>query len=179
MTESSKEHSDAESDLESRGTDHQTKETFAVETNYGIIDSVPMTPWKDLVPYWEGLCRAIFEVLIENDFHPYTATLKRPRGFVASKSYWDTSHRNRKKVPLTEARYFVYKLKEKPEFVDAITRFNRSSGKSWLDESNIAVLGGYLYSFCATLMPILKVVKKGNMYCLKPVFSTHSQGHAV
>lgn len=54
------------------------------------------------------------------------------------------SLRNPRKVPLTEARYFVYKLKEKSYFVDSIMRFNEKSGKNWLDERNIAVLGGYL-----------------------------------
>lgn len=163
-----------ENNLKLKGSSNQTKETFAVETSYGIVDNVPMTPWKDLVPYWEGICRAIFEVLFENDFHPYTATLKRRRGFVASKSYWDMSRRSQKRVPLADARYFVYKLKEKPDFMDAIMRFNKNSGKNWLEESNISVLGGYLCSFCLTLMPILKVVKKGKIDCLKPAFTSHS-----
>lgn len=162
-----------ESNLKLDRTSHQTKETFRVETKYGIIDRVPMTPWKDLVPYWEGICRAIFEVLSENDFYPYTATLKRPKGFVASKIYWDKSRGSQKRIPLADARYFIYKLKEKPEFVDAIMRFNKKSGKNWLGESNIAVLGGYLHSFCLTLMPILKVVQKGKMNCLKPAFTSH------
>ena len=54
--------------------------TFSVQTNAGKVEKVPVTIWKDLVPYWESICRAIFEVLIENDFKPYTATLKRLRG---------------------------------------------------------------------------------------------------
>ena len=56
----------------------QIRETFSVKTKYGIVKEVPMIRWKELVPYWAAICRAIFEVLIENDFHPYTATLKRP-----------------------------------------------------------------------------------------------------
>lgn len=66
---------------------HQT-ETFSVQTIAGKVENVPLTGWKDLVPYWAGICRAFFEVLIENDFKPYTATLKRPEGFVASSNYW-------------------------------------------------------------------------------------------
>ena len=55
-------------------------ETFSVETIAGKVEDVPVTGWKELVPYWESICRAIFEVLLENDFKPYTATLKRPKG---------------------------------------------------------------------------------------------------
>jgi hypothetical protein len=88
------------------------------------------------------------------------------------------SLRNPRKVPLTEARYFVYKLKEKSYFVDSIMRFNEKSGKNWLDERNIAVLGGYLCSFCLTLKPVLKVVKKGTMNCLKPKLSTRDRPDA-
>lgn len=68
--------------------ERQPLETFSVQTIAGKVEKVPVTGWKDLVPYWESICRAIFEVLIQNDFKPYTATLKRPKGFVASNSYW-------------------------------------------------------------------------------------------
>lgn len=165
-----------ESNLRPKMSSHQTKETFTVETKYEFVDKVPVTTWEALVPYWESICKAIFETLVENDFHPYTATFKRRKGFVASKTYWDMSRRNPKGFPLTEARYFIYKLKEKSEFTDAIMRFNKSSDKNWLDESNIAVLGGYICSFYFTLKPILKIVKKGNMNCLKPALRTHNQG---
>jgi hypothetical protein len=86
--------------------ERQPIETFSVQTIAGKVEKVPVTGWKDLVPYWESICRAIFEVLMENDFKPYTATLKRPRGFVASNSYWRLSLKNPKRFPLTEARFF-------------------------------------------------------------------------
>lgn len=139
-----------------------------METDHGIVEGVPMTQWEELAPYWSAICRAIFEVLLENDFHPYTATLKRPKGFVASSSYWRMSLRNPTRVPLSEARYFIYRLREKPYFTDSIRRFNEKSGKNWLEENSIAVLGGYLCSFCLTLKPVLEVVNKGAKNFLKP-----------
>jgi hypothetical protein len=37
-----------------------------------------------------------------------------------------------------------------------------------LEENNIAILGGYVYSFCHALRPVLKIVKKGARESLKP-----------
>jgi hypothetical protein len=108
----------------------QTKEMFSVETSYGIVEKVPVVTWKELIPYWEDICRAIFEVLIENEFQPYTATLKRPAGFVASSFYWRISIKNPNRFPLSEARYFIYKLQEKPYFADSIREFNKKSQKN-------------------------------------------------
>ena len=112
----------------------QIRETFSVETEYGIIEKVPIIRWEELIPYWPAICRAIFEVLIENDFYPYAATLKRPKGFVASSHYWKMSLKNPIKVPLSDARYFVFKLEEKPYFIDAIREFNGKIQKNWLEE---------------------------------------------
>ena len=148
--------------------DQQIGEAFSVQTSYGVVEKVPVIRWKELVPYWRSICRAIFEVLIENDFRPYTATLKRPEGFVASSYYWKISLKNPTKFPLSEARYFIYKLEEKTYFSDSIRRFNQKTGTNWLEEKNIAVLGGYLYSFFHTLKPVLKPVKKGTESFLKP-----------
>jgi hypothetical protein len=144
-------------------------ETFSVQTMAGKVKKVPVIRWKELVPYWERICRAFFEVLIENDFKPYTATLKRPKGFVASNSYWKVSVKNPKRLPLSEARFFIYKLQEKPYFTDSIKEFNKKIQKNWLEEKNIAILGGYVYSFYYTLKPVLKVVGEGTKASIKPI----------
>lgn len=143
--------------------------SISVETAYGIVDKVPVISWRELVPYWSSICKAIFEVLVENDFYPYTATFKRPKGFVASSGYWEVSLRNPGKFSLSEARYFIYKLKEKSDFTDPIRRFNQETNTDWLEERNIGTLGGYLYSFYYTSRPVLKMVKKGRSKYLKPV----------
>lgn len=144
-------------------------EIFSVQTSAGKVENVPITGWKELVPFWENICRAIFEVLIENDFKPYTATLKRPKGFVASNSYWILSSKIPKKFPLTEARYFLYKLLEKPYFRDSIKKFNKGIRRNWLDEKNIDILGGYVYSFYYTLKPVLETIGEGNNARIKPM----------
>ena len=146
----------------------KTKETFTVKTQYGEVENVPMTTWNELAPYWQPICRAIFEVLIENEFAPYSATIKRPDGFVASNYYWKKSLKDPVAVPLSEAKYFMYKLKEKQFFLDSINEFNQKIRANWLEESNIAVFGGYLCSFCYVLRPALKTVKKGDKNYLKP-----------
>jgi hypothetical protein len=151
--------------------DQPIAETFSVKTSYGVVKSVPVIQWEGLAPYWRAICRAIFEVLIENDFHPYTATLKRPDGFVASSHYWRISLRDPTKAPLSEARFFIYKLKEKAYFSESIRRFNQNIQTNWLEEKNIAILGGYLYSFYYTLKPVLKAVRKGAKNYLKPIIS--------
>jgi len=160
-----------------RSKKRQKRKSFlSIKTNYGIISNVPVIQWEELVPYWSAICKAIFEVLIENDFNPYTATFKRPKGFVASSHYWKESLRNPKKFPLSEARYFVYKLKEKPDFTDSIQRFNQGINANWLEETNINILGGYLYSFYYTLKPVLRKVKKGRKNYLKPVIKRKETG---
>ncbi len=146
-----------------------TIETISVHTIAGRVDQVPVIGWKELKPYWGELCRAFFDVLIENDFKPYTSTIKRPEGFVASSFYWGLSCRNPAKFPLSEARFFVSKLLEKPGFRNSIKEFNQSSQISWLEEKNIATLGGYVYSFYYTLRPVLKVVGKGERASVKPM----------
>jgi len=144
-------------------------DTFSVQTIKGTVEKVPVIRWKELVPYWENICRAIFEVLIENDFRPYTATFKRPKGFVASSSYWRKSLENPKRFPLSEARFFIYKLLEKPYFTNSIKEFNQKIHKNWLEEKNIATLGGYIYSFYYTLRPVLEVVGEGTKASIKPI----------
>ena len=156
---------------------NQRKKSFQVQTSYGIIKGVPVIDWPELIPYWENICRAIFEVLVENDFQPYTATLKRPKGFVAYIEYWKKSSRNPKKVPLSEARYFIYKLKEKPYFTESVKEFNQKNQKDWLAEKNIAILGGYLYSFYYTLRPVLEAVQTQNGTFLKPKMSRENKRH--
>lgn len=154
--------------------ERQPIETFSVQTVAGKVEKVPVTGWKDLVPYWESICRAIFEVLMENDFKPYTATLKRPGGFVASNSYWKVSLKNPKRFPLTEARFFLYKLLEKPYFTNSIKEFNKKIRKDWLQEKNIAILGGYVYSFYYTLRPVLEAVGEDTKARIKPMIGKKS-----
>jgi hypothetical protein len=145
------------------------KGTFSVQTKYGAVESVPVIGWEALIPYWPSICRAIFEVLIENDFYPYAATLKRPDGFVASKYYWEISLNDPIKVPLSEAKFFIYKIKEKTFFLSSIREFNQKTRTNWLEEENIATLGGYLNSFFFALKPVLKAVGKGRAHYLKPL----------
>jgi hypothetical protein len=152
-----------------RDKERQPTETFSAQTVAGKVEKVPVTGWKDLVPYWASIARAFFEVLIENDFKPYTATLRRPKGFVASSSYWNLSLKDPKRFPLSEARFFMYKLQEKPCFTNSIRQFNQRIQKNWLEEKNIAILGGYIYSFYYTLKPVLKVVGKGTKASIKPI----------
>jgi len=147
----------------------EIKKTFSVQTEYGAVEDVPVISWEALIPYWQSICRAIFEVLIENDFSPYAATLKRPDGFVASKHYWEISLNHPTKVPLSEAKYFIYRIKEKTFFLDSIREFNQKTRTNWLEEKNIATLGGYLNSFFFVLKPVLKTIRKGKAYYLKPM----------
>jgi len=148
----------------------QRNEKFiSVKTKYGIVDNVPVISWEEMIPYWPAICRAIFEVLIENDFRPFAATFRRPKGFVASSRYWEVSLRNPEKFVLSEAKYFIYRLKEKSDFSDSIRRFNEGKDTDWLKERNISTLGGYLYSFYHTLKPVLKEVRKGRNRLLKPM----------
>ena len=140
-----------------------------MKTKYGVVENVPMVTWKELFPYWQSICRAIFEVLMENDFSPYAATLKRTDGFVASSYYWKKSLKDPMKIPLSEAKYFIYKLEEKQYFLDSIREFNQKTQTNWLEERNIATLGGYLYSFFYVLKPVLRTVKKGTNNYLKPI----------
>jgi hypothetical protein len=95
-------------------------------------------------------------------------TLKKPDGFVASSHYWEISRRNPERFPLREARYFIYKLEEKAYFCDAIRKFNEKTRTNWLEESNLAILGGYLCSFWYALKPALTVVMKGSDEYLRP-----------
>jgi hypothetical protein len=155
---------------ESLGQGHrEIKEVFSVKTKYGVVENVPVVTWKELFPHWRSICRAIFEVLTENDFSPYTATLKRPDGFVASSYYWKKSLKDPMKISLSEAKYFIYKLEEKQYFLDSIREFNQKTRTNWLEEKNIETLGGYLYSFLYVLKPVLRTVKKGTKNYLKPV----------
>jgi len=142
-----------------------------VKTEYGVVENVPATNWEELFPYWQSICRAIFEVLMENSFSPYTATLKRPDGFVASSYYWKKSLKDPVKIPLSEAKYFLYRLKEKQYFLDSIREFNQKTQTNWLKEKNIATLGGYLCSFFYVLKPVLRTVEGGAGSRLKPVIS--------
>lgn len=89
------------------------------------------------------------------------------------------SLKNPTKVPLSEARYFIYKLEEKPYFSDSIRRFNQKTQTNWLEEKNIAILGGYLYSFFYTLKPVLKTVRKGTESYLKPTIRKQSEKTSV
>jgi hypothetical protein len=147
---------------------------FFVQTTAGKVVDVPVTAWKELVPYWHNICRAILEVLTEGDFKPYPATMKRPDGFVASYSYWKLSSKSPKLISLSEARFFIYKLLEKPYFTDSIKEFNKKIQKNWLAEKNIAILGGYVYSFYYTLKPILKIVGKGSEASIKPTIEKNN-----
>lgn len=149
-------------------------ESFSVQTDNGPVKNVPMIHWKELVPYWKNICKAFLEVLSENDFKPYTATFKRPKGFVASSQYWRLSMRNPARFPLSDARFFIAKLQEKECFTNSINEFNQKIQKSWLEEKNIAVLGGYLYSFYYTLKPVLKVVGEGSKASIKPMIAPDS-----
>jgi len=72
---------------------------------------------------------------------------------------------------LSDARFFVYKLKEKSYFTQAIREFNKRIGSDWLIEKNIVVLGGYAYSFYYTLKPILEVVGEGSLASIKPIMA--------
>lgn len=144
-------------------------EFFSLNIKYGLIENIPTTSWKELTSYWPAICKAIFEVLIENDFYPYTATLKRPKGFVASSYYWTISLKNPKKFPLSEAKYFIFRLEEKSYFIDAIRNFNMKTNTDWLNQNNIDTLGGYLYSFYDTLKPVLKKDQKDGEEFIRPI----------
>jgi len=149
----------------------EIKQTLSVKTDYGVVENVPVINWRELLPYWQLICRAIFEVLVENNFNPYAATLKRRDGFVASSFYWYRSLGNPVEFPLSEAKYFIYKLKEKPYFLDSIKEFNKRTQTNWLEEKNIATLGGYLNSFFFTLKPVLRTETIGTKSYMKPVIT--------
>lgn len=144
--------------------------TIAIDTKYGRIKNVPITKWKKLVPYWPKIAKTFFEVLIENDLNPYTATTKRPEGFVADRRYWIRSIRNPEETPLKEARRFVSELIAHGDFAEAIRSFNVEGKVDWFKEGNLHILGGYVYSFYYTLKPVLKIkVLKTGKEVLKPI----------
>jgi len=143
-------------------------QTISVATKFGKIEKVPLTKWRELTPYWPKITKAFFEVLMENDFSPYTATIERPEGFVADRHYWERSMKNPEETPLGEAKRFVSKLIGHPDFAEAIKAFNASKKVNWLKEENVHILGGYVYSFYYTLKPVLKIVEKNSKKVLKP-----------
>ncbi len=152
----------------------EKNEFFSVQISKGWIKNVPMTKWTELAPYWKDICKAFFEVLDENDFKLFTATFKRPKGFVASSQYWRWSIQSPARFPLSDARFFISKLLEEEYFANSISEFNQKNQKNWLEERNIATLGGYVYSFYYTLKPVLKEVGKGPKVRIKPRIATDS-----
>lgn len=143
-------------------------QTITVETKFGKVKDVPLTKWEELAPYWPNIAKAFFEVLMENDFNPYTATLNRPDGFVADRRYWRKSTRRPDEIPLYAARKFLAKLIQHEEFANAIRSFNADHKVDWLEKKNIHVLGGYVYSFYYTLKPVLKIEERDGKRVLKP-----------
>jgi hypothetical protein len=68
----------------------------------------------------------------------------------------------------------LYKLLEKPYFTNSIKEFNKKIQKDWLQEKNIAILGGYVYSFYYTLRPVLEVVGEDTKARIKPMIGKKS-----
>jgi len=98
----------------------------------------------------------------------YTATIRRPNGIVADRSYWKKSMKNPEEIPLKEARRFISILVKHKDFVETIKNFNAKKKVNWLDEKNIDILGGYVYSCSYTLKPALRIVQKEGRRTLKP-----------
>jgi len=146
-----------------------------VSTKFGIVKNVPLPNWTEIIPYWPRISKAFFEVLIENDFNAYTATIKRPTGFVADLKYWEISEKGPKKLHLKEASVFIRKIKEKTDFVEAIKEFNAKGKVDWLRDDNIHLLGGYIYSFYYTLKPVLRTTKKSGKIIIKPILSSQKR----
>lgn len=146
-----------------------SKETFSVSTRYGIVEGVPVHPWEKLSPYWPRVCKGMFEVLEENDFRPYTATVKRPDGFVASSYYWRKSRKKPDEFPLLQARLFISKLIDNPDFNAAVREFNATENVDWLDPKNMTTLGGFLCSFYSVLKEVLVSVEVNGKKTIKPL----------
>jgi hypothetical protein len=151
-----------------------SKETFSVLTKHGTVEDVPFHPWKHVLPYWPRICKGIFEVLEENHFRPYSATMKRPDGFVASSYYWRKSREKPNEIPLWEARLFISKLIASPDFNTAIKEFNATKNTDWLDPKNIATLGGFLYSFYLILKRVLVSIEVNGKRTIKPLIKNRT-----
>ncbi len=133
--------------------------SIQINTKYGTVRNVPVIKWIEFQPYWEPVVRAIVEVIVENKFRPYSATIKRPDGFVASSKYWETYGYRHKKLTLDQPKKFIELLMTKEGFRTAITEFNSKSGVDWLNPKNLHLLGGRVYGFYYTLRPIFSELR--------------------
>ena len=140
-----------------------------LKTKYGIIYNLPTIKWKELLPYWEPIARAMVEVITENKFRPYTASWDRQDGIVATHQYWETW--SKQKFRFHEAERFVELLKAKKEFSNAISNFNKCSGVDWLDAKSMPLLGNRLYGFYYVLCPIFSTYRDKDGLWLKVNFS--------
>ena len=104
-------------------------QTITFKTKLGHVIGGPVTTWEALVSHWQRIAKAFFEVLIENDFSPYTATFSRPNGFVADRHHWQESIEDQDTFPLREARRFPSKLVKHKDFWEAIRSFNAKGGE--------------------------------------------------
>lgn len=134
--------------------------TIKVLTEYGVFSNVPDTDWLELKPYWPDIIASIIEVLHENDFNISEVRQDNPTGFIASTPYWKVHKKKSKKYPLREVERFIFCLKQKRRFVQAITSFNRGHDTNWLLEEKISTLGGFLCSLCSPILEYLRELKR-------------------
>ncbi len=114
------------------------KKTIEITAKYGHVRNVPMIKWEPFQPYWERVVRAMIEVIVENKFRPYTATMKRPDGIVASSAYWKIHRYSPKKFRFYKARKIVKDElnhflhgKDRGSYIQALKA--ASNGARWAD----------------------------------------------
>lgn len=89
--------------------------TIQVKTKYGLFKDIPNTTWKELEPYWPDITASIIEAILEDDFKISDVRKDNPKGFIANKFYWKAHKKNPSAYPLSEAKKFISKLKEKKD----------------------------------------------------------------
>ncbi|MGP8057932.1 MAG: hypothetical protein ACLP9K_10080 [Nitrososphaerales archaeon] len=128
-----------------------------------------MTAWKELEPFHHDITKSIFEVLIENCFHPGSFKKSNEMGFFAPLRYWQKRERNPRGFPLVEPVRFLSELLKKPSFVSSVRAFNAAASTDWLAGPNLVELGPFVYTICFYLAPVLRFSDSAG--CVKPKFT--------
>jgi hypothetical protein len=140
--------------------------TYNVETQYGIVEEVPITTWRELEHFHYGIVKAVFEVLIEKCFHPGSMKKTNKDGFIAPLHYWRRYKNNPRKFPLKEPVRFLNELLKKDSFISSVGAFNAAASADWLTRTDYVKLGSFVYSVCFYLAPVLVEADSGR--CAKP-----------
>ena len=133
-----------------------------------------MTTWKELQPYYHGVLRAIFEVLMEDCFHPGYVTRRNKKGFLAPPYYWKLHARDPNRYPLSECLRFIAQLLKRNYLVTSMNAFNKRAGVDWLSGPDMTRLSGFVYSICFYLDAVLYSKEGEEDPCVKPRFVAYN-----